>query len=458
MKETFLVGVAGEVVSPELGTPLYGYAFHRPARAVADDLMVKAIAVSQGDVQGILISADVVSISNELTETLRQKISAETGVPEMHISISATHTHSGPAMKSAAGWGVANNAYLTDCFSPQTIKAAKAAFAAMVPAVMGVGTTQSFVGVNRREQMEDGTILLGQNPYGIFDPTMTVISFATPEGKPIANLIHYGCHGTAAGRNPDITRDWPGVMVDGLERETGAITLFFNGAEGDVGPRLSNGQTTGDTQDFSVVTEPTGDIAYAREIGMVAAVDAITAYRNIKGYTDVDFRVVSGTMQLPYDPQYPYEEAKAKLAQLNSKETLVQVELRQQGNLTTIVDMYEKGQSFETHMVLPQTLFAFNSVVLVPFAFEMFSEIALRLRQYSPFAHTLGLCNTNGSNFYLPTRDQMVRGGYEVEIFRYGNIYKLTDDADDRIIQENLKLIKKFNHYTVQKKHRFTHG
>ncbi len=458
MKETFLLGVAGEVISPELGTPLYGYAFHRPARAVADDLWVKAIAVSQGDIQGILISADVVSISNELTQTLRQKISAETGVPEMHISISATHTHSGPAMKSAAGWGTANNAYLTDCFIPKTIKAAKAAFGAMVPAVMGVGTTQSKVGVNRREQMEDGTILLGQNPYGIFDPTMTVISFATPEGKPIANLIHYGCHGTAAGRNPDITRDWPGFMVDGLERETGATTLFLNGAEGDVGPRLSNGQTTGDTQDFSVVTEPTGDISYAREIGTVAAVDAITAFRNIKGYADVDFRLVTGSLKLPYDPQYPYEEAKEKLAELNSKEKLVQVELRQQGNLTTIVDMYENGQSFETHMTLPQTLFAFNSVLIVPFAFEMFSEITLRLRQYSPFVHTLGLCNTNGSNFYLPTRDQMVRGGYEVEIFRYGNIYKLTDDADDRIIQENLRLIKKFNHYTVQKKHRFTHG
>ena len=287
---------------------------------------------------------------------------------------------------------------------------------------------------------------------------MTVISFATREGKPIANLIHYGCHGTAAGRNPDITRDWPGFMVDGLERETGAITLFFNGAEGDVGPRLSNRQTTGDTQDFSVVTEPTGDIGYAREIGTFAAVDVITAFRSIKGYEDVNFRLVTGTLQLPYDPQISYEDAKAKLSELNSKEKLVRVELRQQGNLTAIVDMYEKQQSFDTHMVLPQTLFAFNSVVIVPFAFEMFSEIALRMRQYSPFAHTLCLCNTNGANFYMPTRDQMVRGGYEVEVFRYGNIYKLTDDADDRIIQENLKLIKKFNHYTVQKKHRFTHG
>ena len=41
MKEGFSVGVAGEVISPELGTPLYGYAFHRPASAVADDRIIQ---------------------------------------------------------------------------------------------------------------------------------------------------------------------------------------------------------------------------------------------------------------------------------------------------------------------------------------------------------------------------------------------------------------------------------
>ena len=113
------------------------------------------------------------------------------------------------------------------------------------------------MGVNRREIRANNKIDFGQNPWGCFNPRMTVISFKNDEGNVVANIIHYGAHCTAAGRNTEISRDWAGVMVDSLEKESGGITAFFNGAEGDVGPRLSNGGTTGD---MSHVKE-TGEIA-----------------------------------------------------------------------------------------------------------------------------------------------------------------------------------------------------
>ena len=34
-------------------------------------------------------------------------------------------------------------------------------------------------------------------------------------------------------------------MIDRLEAATGTLTAFINGAEGDVGPRLTNGKTVG---------------------------------------------------------------------------------------------------------------------------------------------------------------------------------------------------------------------
>ena len=80
----------------------------------------------------------------------------------------------------------------------------------------------------------------------------------------------------------------------------------------------------------------------------------------------------------------------------------------------------------------------------VVFPFEVFSEIALRLRKYSPFENTLCTCNTNDSHFYLPTQEQMARGGYEIEIFLYANVYKLKNNTDDTIIKENLRLMKSF--------------
>ncbi|MBQ5778194.1 MAG: neutral/alkaline non-lysosomal ceramidase N-terminal domain-containing protein [Oscillospiraceae bacterium] len=443
MKNQFKIGAAKAVITPPLGTLLYGYAFKRPAASVNDDLRVNAVAIEQGDVSAIMISADIVSIGVDLGDKIRALISKETKVPAENISFSATHTHSGPAIKTAKGWGSANETYINEILIPQTVAAAKEACKKLTPAVMGVGTCECKAGVNRRELAENGDILLGQNPFGVFDSTMTVVSFRTPEGDPLVNMVHYGAHGTAAGRNIEITRDWPGVMVDTMERETGAMTLFFNGAEGDAGPRISNGQTTGDTRDWTKTEEPTGDIRYVYEVGTIAGVDAVRAYKSIKEYSEVDFMTESGVLRLPYDPQWSYEDAKARLDELNAKDKLVEVENREHAKISGIVEMYEKKIPFDTHMEINQTIFAFNSVAFVPFHFEIFSEISLRMRAYSPFEHTLCMCNTNGSNFYLPTRDQMERGGYEIDIFRLGNVYKLVDETDNVIIQENLKLLRK---------------
>jgi hypothetical protein len=142
----------------------------------------------------------------------------------------------------------------------------------MVPAEIAVGETESKVGINRREQTEEGMIKLGQNPYGCYDPFMTVVAVRNAQTKEgILNLVHYGCHGTSAGANEEISRDWSGVMIDRMEAETGILTAFWNGAIGDVGPRLTNGKTT-------------GSIHYTEELGGVAAEDAMRAFRQRSGY------------------------------------------------------------------------------------------------------------------------------------------------------------------------------
>lgn len=102
-------------------------------------------------------------------------------------------------------------------------------------------------------------------------------------------------------------------------------------------------------------------------------------------------------------------------------------------------------------MTFHQVMFLFNSTVFIPFPFELFSEIALRLRTYSPFEHTLCICNTNDSHFYLPTKEQIARGGYEINIFLHANVYQLQNNTDDIIIKENLRLIKEFLNHKNQK-------
>ena len=438
MKNQFKLGVAREIISPPLGTLLQGYPRKRPAKKVFDDLTVSAIAFSNGDACGIMLSVEILQVPASLIDRIKKLISQETGVDSKNISFSATHTHSGPSVESMPGWGDANDDYVENILIPQTIKASKASLQDMIPAVMGVSTTESMVGINRRQYTISGGVGLGQNPFGIYDKTMTVVAFKDLSGKPILNIVHYGCHPTSAGSAWYITRDWPGVMIDSLEKHTGAMTVYFNGAEGDVGPRVTNGRTGGDSN------LETGDSTMMDmiEVGSLAALDATRAYNQIKEYRDVDFKLLKGTISLPYKPLLTIEEVKERMVELGDPANLQDAKLREYSNLLEVLKIHEEKVEIESALEYDQVMFSFNSTVFVPFPFETFSSIILRLRQFSPYQNTLGVGLTNGSYSYLPGQEDLVRGGYEVNMFR-GGVYKLKDDTDWTIVKENLRIMGK---------------
>ena len=90
----------------------------------------------------------------------------------------------------------------------------------------------------------------------------------------------------------------------------------------------------------------------------------------------------------------------------------------------------------------PTTIAVIGDIALIPFPFEIFSEISMRLREYSGCQNTLCLSCANGYNAYLPTEDQLCRGGYEVGVFRYASVYSLADNTDENIINENLRILE----------------
>ena len=243
--DTLYFGAAREVITPPIGGQLYGYNPDIRSTEVADDLTATAFYFAQGETKALMITATVCLIQTELADKTLDQISALTGVPRGAILLSATHTHSGPNVAGSYGWGSIDTAYCQQIFIPKLLCVAQQAVQNAVPARMQVAQGKSDVGINRRQLSHQNHVGLGQNPWAPYNPNMTVLTFTDEKGKVLGNLIHYGCHGTAAGANTEITRDWSGHMTDALEAVTGGITGFFNGPEGDVGPRISNGKTTG---------------------------------------------------------------------------------------------------------------------------------------------------------------------------------------------------------------------
>ena len=277
-------GAGREIITPPVGGRLYGYAPDVYSDSVNDDLTATAVVFKSGGATEI-----------------RAAVSGETGIPAGNVILCATHTHSGPCTAGNTGWGEVDRGYVDSTFIPKILAAVKTALGGLRPVVLGVGRVHSDIGVNRRQFNKDNTISLGQNPWGCYDPAMTVLSFRSEAGEPVANIVHYGAHCTAAGKNAEITRDWAGVMIDRLEAESGALTMFINGAEGDVGPRLTNGQTVGNIRYAMALSRRTTPSGYKN--------------RGIPPRARVRLRPI----ELPYAPVMPLELAREELQKFGSQ-------------------------------------------------------------------------------------------------------------------------------------------
>lgn len=428
----FEVGAGSADITPPVGTLLYGYNPHQVSTSVHDNLNVTSVAFRQGETTVMLFSATVGDFQTELTVELRGIIAEATGIPFENIILSATHTHSAPNVAGFEGWGDVDREFVDSILIPALKKCAAEAISELTPAEVAIGVCRSDVGINRRQHNVDGSISLGQNPWGCYDPNMTVLVFRSKESKKgILNLIHYGCHGTAAGCNEEISRDWSGVMCDSLEKETGTLTAFWNGSIGDVGPRLTNGCTV-------------GDISYVERLGAVAAQDAMRAYEARGAFHDGNLKLYRGTVSLPYKPLPTLDEVREELSHYDNPEKLYNLPALIYNHLISVEKLLTSRETevFDS-LDLPTTIVSIGDAVFIPIPFEFFSGISMRLRTYlaDRYPYVLGLSNSNGYYCYLPTEDQLCLGGYEVECFLHSGLYLLQNNTDQHLIDETLRII-----------------
>lgn len=428
MMTPLLAGIARRDITPSAGTQLLGYPQQRFGNEIADALNVTALVLQSGDNIAVIISLDLSALDEVDVARLREKIALATGIAPLNITLCPTHTHSGPVTLNAWGWGEKNQEYLQALVSP-VVQAVQESLAQLQPCRIGFGVCPTDVGINRREIQLDGEIGGSQkNEWGPRDRDLTVVRFEGNNGT-ITSLVHLGAHPTARGLHAAISRDWPGVMMDRVEQVTGAPVLFINGAYGDIGPRTAIQHYVGD-----------GVIA-AQEVGLRAASDALRAWRNIKELRHESLRTLSETFELPHAPLPTNQEACCALEGLGD----------QQGKLgASACDWYywnavirANETPFQPTRAWQQTLTAIGPLVIVPFAGEIFSEIALRCKQHSPYAHTLCAGNTNGADGYYVTREARARGGYEPWVARNRGAYLLADNIDDFLVQANIGLLNR---------------
>ena len=420
--EPLYLGVARKIITPPVGGRLYGYRPDLYSDEIADDLTCEAYYLKQGETVALLINTTLCALATDLCDEMRAEIEKRHGIPAGNIALNAIHTHSGPCLTGgSAGWGDRDIPYIETIFRPQVLAAVADALENPVQVEMGVAKGDSLVGINRRELTLENKIVLGQNPWAPCNLRMTVMSFRDMEGNTVANFVHYGCHATSAGKNTQVTRDWPGPMIDALEEKTGGITSFFNGTEGDVGPRISNGKTVGDNS-----------MKYVYELGEVAARDALRIYDRITEYTTPELAVASATVEIPLAPRISREEAQAMYEEF--KDRTVNMNALKAATAKKVLESYDRGEPDKETFTFGQTMIKLGDRVLVGFPYEVFTEIGMRIDKAFPETEVLTVINTNGSYAYFVTQDSICRGGYEINQFLYRNIQSYCHDADYRLV------------------------
>lgn len=244
------VGVAHIDITPEFPIRLPG--FPTPERAdeiseISQHLFAKALAIgSDGEISALLLSVDLIGVSDKMRADLAKRLERNfSGFDHSRLTLTATHNHSGPEIKTVLPFIFAEEAtndqaahaelyssWLMEQLEFVTAEAIKS----MSPSNISFTRGSAAISVNRR-MLEDNTwVGFGMNEDGPVDHDLPLLLVTDPDGSLKVVWVNYACHGVC-WREPSIHGDWMGVAQAQIERDhPGIIAMITIGCAGDQAP------------------------------------------------------------------------------------------------------------------------------------------------------------------------------------------------------------------------------
>lgn len=448
MSGRLMVGAAAAPITPGPGMEMSGFAARtQPASGVLDELWARAVSFSVSAGGGArdgaggassrdrvaLVSLDLLGVDAELVAAIRREAVERAAAADLagglapeRIIVSATHTHAGPAVLSAAFLGSVDRDYLA--------RVASVAAAAIVEAAKGEASARPGVGAvccagvgsNRREH--DGPVdrrLLALRADSVAD------------GRTIAVVVNYACHAVALGpQNTCFSSDYVHFVRLAVERAfPGSVALFANGASGNVNTghtaqaSIAGGSAGRTYADAEHAGAKVGQAAVAAATAAAAAPPAAapaTAVGEVapSGAEAPVLPLVSAQMHLPLQPAAPADAYLAEAARFDGFAVAAtganpglaaadRIRARWARQMAAVSAAALPG--LPTHIWAEVTAFRIGPALFVTFPGEAFVEFGILLRQRFAGTPLFVLGYTGGAVGYVPTPEAMGRGGYEVD-------------------------------------------
>jgi hypothetical protein len=448
-----LAGVARADISPPVGIPQMNWGSQTHVEAAGVDpvgMRVSALVLSDGRQKFAMATVELGSASRVAAAV--ERAAELTGIPAGHIRIGSVHTHAGPAFQRAKGpVGVDPARYermLREYYSvvnDKVVGALVEAHANLRPAHLGAARGAGSININRRFRARDGQPpAVGLNPAEFVDRELPVLRIDDAQGRPMAVVVNFQCHGTVLGyENKIASGDWPAAMRKTVEEAyPGAVCLFLQGAAGNQGP------VEGYTGDLSV-SHRLGRILGLEAATVAARIDTVRREPRLEGFVestaqqakqpwrvlgsnDSTVKFTAKTIELPRRV-YSKEEIDSMAALVADAERQIEAAKKSgeewklaqaQARHRRWNDLLAKFQRPRdaTPVRLDARILRIGNAAIVSVPGEMFAEIGAAVKKTSPFATTLFWGYTTGEGGgYMPTESEYRHGGYEVHMTPYGS-------------------------------------
>lgn len=214
-RRTICAGAARSDVTPPVGSPHlnWGASTHEVASGIDIALYSTALYLTDGETDLVLLNLDVATLPEDLALEIRQEVAVALGLVLDRVYVTWTHTHSAVLLHDTPWMKQGRDLFLRyrDGLSSRIAQSALDAKEGVRPAQIGWGKGTSDLGVNRRQNFEDGRIITGNNPQGPVDRDVIVLRIDDENGDPITTIVNFAMHPTIAGHENDkITPDYPG--------------------------------------------------------------------------------------------------------------------------------------------------------------------------------------------------------------------------------------------------------
>ncbi len=439
MTKPLHIGFSRRLLTPAIPCQMAGFDARKDgARDVHDDLHARALVFDDGSVKFALVSVEVIAVSAEFSSRVRAEVEHATGIPAQNVLLSATHTHCGPVtLNHFFNQGQSLDTKYLELMETQIVASTVEAFIARKPRKLRSGLVPcKGISVNRRT--EDGLPV---------DPYAGVLLVEELDGKPVVVGVSYACHTTVLG--PDtlsITQDFPYYTIARLQEQLGDVeAIYFNGAQGDL--------SIGHKSDLSAVgvVDSFRTFATAQHLGERLADAVLAGLQELKPVESV-IAIQSASIRLPMKQYRPLDEMTAvkrkALAALEDGEGVELLRRKQAALFARIEEyyalLYEQSREHEPK-VLPLEFVAVSvgDIVLLSLPGEIFVQIALDIREESPFSTTIFLGLTNDYAGYIPSKGASARAGYEVVASR------VPEEASLQLVEEAVRLLRATHHESL---------